>query len=222
MINDILTDLTKEALFNGCRAKYHFDKGLLVDFAVGCSSGRFYASDEDKTAEYWVSTRKPLDVSLCTFKMIVDNDDLGEENRNRYAKEHGVYDYHLAFFPKAWMADIWPDFFKETAQADDSEVAPIDDVEETPVHRHINYGDGYSGTVYKFTGDVSYDEFIKFLEKKNVKIGKLEGYDWYQDHDLITTKPIVSDQRISWGHKAAKPGDKSKTWTHLHVHVYTD
>ena len=95
-------------------------------------------------------------------------------------------------------------------------------VEETQVSRLISYGDGYNGTVYQFYDEMSYEDFITFLNSKGVIINRLIGYNWYEDHDLITKAPIRNDQRISCDHKPGKPGEKSKTWTHLHVKPYTD
>lgn len=95
-------------------------------------------------------------------------------------------------------------------------------VEETKVSRHISYGDGYNGIVYHFRDEISYEDLIIFLNSNGVAIDRLIGYNWYEDHDLITKAPIQNDQRISYEHKPGKPGEKSKTWTHLHVKPYTD
>lgn len=95
-------------------------------------------------------------------------------------------------------------------------------VEETQVSRRISYGDGYNGIVYQFRDEISYEDFITFLNSNGVAIDRLIGYNWYEDHDLITKTPIQNDQRISCDHKPGKPGEKSKIWTHLHVKPYTD
>lgn len=100
----ILDELHLEAL-GGTSIRTFDSPHLLYSIRVGRGQGCKY-DDTKKTAEYWIMTRKPLSDSLSpTMKMIVKYNVYEEEREN----EDGLYAYHLEYFPRAWMADIWPD-----------------------------------------------------------------------------------------------------------------
>ena len=79
-------------------------------YSIEIVSGNRYYSGKDengnKMIEVWLHLRRPIMENECTeFKCIIDNDDC------RPDEPYGVYntyDYHLSYFPKSWMEDIFP------------------------------------------------------------------------------------------------------------------
>lgn len=97
----------------------------------------------------------------------------------------------------------------------------INVVEETDIFRHIEYGDGYSGTVYKFNREISKEEFLKFCEVKELNLSKLDGYAWYEDHAAILPYALKEKERwTKWN--VDKDKTSSDTWTYIWVRAYTD
>ena len=102
-----------------------------------------------------------------------------------------------------------------------SEEKIADPIKEISVFRHINYGDGYQGTVYEFPEMISYDAFLKFLIEKGENLDKLENHAWYADHPKIIKGSINSGVRHN-NFPDATPNDSAFVWTYIVVKPYTD
>ena len=111
----------------------------------------------------------------------------------------------------------------ESIQALVEEYENIKVVNEVNVHRHIEYGDGYNGTVFTFAEPVSYEAFLLYCEKNDLDLDKLKKYAWYEDHAHVSPNPIKNEARWNTREQpAGKPGDKSTVWTYLWIRAYTD
>lgn len=110
----------------------------------------------------------------------------------------------------------------EQAQETSQERKPFKLEDESHVNRDIHYGDGYSGTVYRFDRAISYEEFVNFcINEVGINLYKLTGYAWYEDHSAIVIGEVKSGNR--WGcYEEGCPGKESRVWTYLWVRAYTD
>lgn len=94
--------------------------------------------------------------------------------------------------------------------------------DETHVNRDIHYGDGYSGTVYRFDRAISYEEFVDFcINEVGIKLYKTTGYAWYEDHSAIIIGAVIGGNRWT-AYEEGHPGKESKVWTYLWIRAYTD
>lgn len=104
------------------------------------------------------------------------------------------------------------------------EIVNIDDIpevlEKEEVYRGINYGDGYSGTVYRFAKEVTYEQFVRFCKANELKVPRKEGYAWYEDYPQILSETLLNGARHP--QRGASESDTSFTWTWLWVRAYTD
>lgn len=116
--------------------------------------------------------------------------------------------------------DILAPILDENEEPDLTDI--VDPISEEDIFRHIEYGDGYHGTVYRFPENIKYETFIKFLKYvKNKDLSKMEHYAWYEDHPKIFKYPLSSGTRHE-NLSSAKEGDESDVWTYIVVRPYTD
>lgn len=96
-------------------------------------------------------------------------------------------------------------------------------VSEEHIFRHIDYGDGYDGSVYHFDRRVSYDEFVSFCKRKNLRMAdEIDvAKPWYVDYPLVVRGAMKSGSRIGYDEMHAGKED-SMVWTYMVVRPYTD
>ena len=109
----------------------------------------------------------------------------------------------------------------EPKSEEKSEEKIVDPIKEISVFRHINYGDGYQGTVYEFPEMISYDAFLKFLIEKGENLDKLKNHAWYEDYPKIIKGSMNSGVRHN-SFQDATPNDTAYVWTYIVVKPYTD
>ena len=96
-------------------------------------------------------------------------------------------------------------------------------VSEEHIFRHIDYGDGYDGSVYHFDRKVSYDEFVSFCKRKNLRmVDEIDvAKPWYVDYPLVVRGAMKSGSRIGPDERHTRKDD-SMVWTYMVVRPYTD
>ena len=105
-----INDLTVLSETTNRVASTKFNNGSILH-SIEIGSGDRYHSTKDngtRKIEVWLHLRRPISEDECLeFKTIIENNDLGEESNEAYG-QYATYDYHLSYFSKAWMEDIFP------------------------------------------------------------------------------------------------------------------
>ena len=115
---------------------------ILASIEIGAEGAGNHA--EGRKVEVWIHTRRLLsEFKKDTLSLIEEYDTIGEDNRIAYADEivlnggkNSLYDYHLEFFPKSWLEDIWPDLLKSSEEL--SGQVYVQDPPEQPVEKMLD------------------------------------------------------------------------------------
>lgn len=115
---------------------------ILDSIEIGSEGAGNYA--EGRKAEVWIHTRRLLsEFKKDTLNLIVEYDTIGEDERVTWTaevvKKSGktpVYDYHLEYFPLAWLEDIWPDLLKSPEELTGQ--VYVQDPPEQPVEKMLD------------------------------------------------------------------------------------
>ena len=130
-----------------------FNNSVFHSIEIGVEGECDYES-QPRTVELWVHTIKPLEeiIEDPCIKMIVDNDDLGNEERHEWyektKEKGGHYDYHCPYFPKAWLEDFFP-----TVENHYKKEKPVHEqsLMEFALSHGCDYMDMSTGTIYRGT-----------------------------------------------------------------------
>lgn len=140
------------------------------------------------------------------------------DNINEMLDNHDEIEKRLDDINNA-LDDLLPDDCEVILEEDISDLPELSS--STNIFRHIEYGDGYNGTVFHFKDVVTYEQFIRFCKFRELNIEKLTGYAWYEDHPMVLAEGMNDGQRIDRRDAATKDSE-SMIWTYLWVRAYTD
>ena len=111
IVMSVIAKLTTESeTTNRVAMKKFSNSSILHSIEIG--SGKRYLSETNeygnRRIEVWLHLHRPITKDECTeFETIIEYNSLGDESNEPYG-QYGTYDYHLPYFPKAWMEDILP------------------------------------------------------------------------------------------------------------------
>lgn len=121
--------LTSTSGYTSCS---NFGDSILHSIEVG-TNNHYYACTEPgkpRRIEVWLHFKRPLVVGECEeFDTIIRENDIPDHD----IFCNGKYDYHLSYFSKAWLEDIFPKIVSTKMNNNVSSQQPVEQLIETAI-----------------------------------------------------------------------------------------
>lgn len=114
-MRNLLDLLTEKANHHYCgHASVEANSGILKNIEI-MTNGHGHSEKREKQSdlvEVWLHCFRPLENNCSEYECILEHNEIPEDEIHY----NGCYDYHLSYFPLAWLADIMPKLLSDSGK----------------------------------------------------------------------------------------------------------